>query len=291
MKILFISKADLPDFQNDMIFHGGRSLFGADFVDYTPMWYMYKEDVALHWKNRVPRQGKSYGGGFTLYGKLDNIEVDRTDILRKIQTHFFDKVIYGSVTRCTDYLDQVVQYYSKEDTLFIDGEDNQNIHNNLLPYGQYYKRELPSNAPSEVRPVNFCIPKELILPAVTAKDKEYATIIPGDLSTYIYDNEADYYADYQRSILGVTFKKGGWDCLRHYEILMNGCIPFFPDLEQCPQPTMTLFPKQLVSECNAKVISSEITLEECLEYANKLLTYTREYLTTEYTFQKLINLK
>lgn len=290
MKVLFVSKADLPDFQNDMIFHGGRSLLGADFVDSNPMWYMYKEEVALHWKTRVPRQGKSYGGGFTLYGKLDSIEVDRTNISEKIQDHFYDKVIYGSITRCSDYSDLVLKHYSKEDVIFLDGEDNQNILESLLPFGQYYKRELSDNAPLEVKPLNFCIPRELIIPEVPVKEKEYATIIPGDLSTYIYDNEVDYYADYQNSIFGVTFKKGGWDCLRHYEILMNGCIPYFPGLEQCPQRTMTLFPKALVLECNAKLTSSEITLEECLEYTNKLLSYTKEYLTTEYVFRKLVNL-
>ena len=40
-------------------------------------------------------------------------------------------------------------------------------------------------------------------------------------------NESDYYKDYQRSYFAITCKKGGWDCLRHYEILANAVSPTF----------------------------------------------------------------
>jgi hypothetical protein len=30
-------------------------------------------------------------------------------------------------------------------------------------------------------------------------------------------------------------KKGGWDCLRHYEIIGNGCMPYFENIEKCPK--------------------------------------------------------
>jgi len=71
-----------------------------------------------------------------------------------------------------------------------------------------------------------------------------APLIPGRLNTYIYENEMDYYKMYQNSIFALTYKKAGWDCLRHYEILMNGCLPIFLDLENCPSNTMTNFPKK-----------------------------------------------
>src|SRR5208283_4616118 len=61
--------------------------------------------------------------------------------------------------------------------------------------------------------------------------------------TYIYDNEADYYKGYQDSCFGVTMKKAGWDCMRHYEILANGCLPLFLDVHKIPPAVMTHLPK------------------------------------------------
>jgi len=289
MKILFISKADFPDFQNDIIFHGGRSIFGDNFIDANRMWYMYKNDVKTSWNSRIPNNGKSFGRGFTLYGTFDDIHIDREDIIKKINNHFYDKIIYGSITRCTDYLDQVIKNYSKSDIIFIDGEDNQNIQKYFLHYGRYYKRELLLENNSEIYPINFAIPKNLIVDEIQNKEKDYASIIPGDLSTYIYNNQLDYYNDYKKSYFGITFKKGGWDCLRHYEILMNGCIPYFPDLVECPELTMTLFPKKLIIECNNKLNNGTLTISEYYEYSKKLIDYTKNYLTTEYVFNKLIN--
>jgi hypothetical protein len=38
-------------------------------------------------------------------------------------------------------------------------------------------------------------------------------------------------------------RKAGWDCLRHYEITANMCIPLFLDLDKCPPATMINLPK------------------------------------------------
>ncbi len=62
---------------------------------------------------------------------------------------------------------------------------------------------------------------------IPEKDQDFASLIPGVLSTYIYDTEEEYFKGYQRAFYAVTCKKAGWDCLRHYEILANGCIPYF----------------------------------------------------------------
>lgn len=285
MKILFISKGDLPDFQSDMILHGGRSIFGDNFVDANKVWYMYSDDKKLYWNSRVPENGKSYGRGFTLYGLFETDNINRDNIEDKIKSHYFDKIIYGSCTRCLDYIDSVLTYYNKSDIIFIDGEDTQRIRRDLAEISCYYKREIVSEDLDVATPIHFAIPKSLILDYVPIKTREYATIIPGDISTYIYDNQEDYYNGYKESYFGITFKKGGWDCLRHYEILMNGCIPYFPDLENCPAQTMKSFPKQIILECNEKLKKGELTEIECQNYISKLLDYSKENLTTE----KLIN--
>jgi hypothetical protein len=286
MKVLFISKADLPDFQSDSIFHGGRSVLGKDIVDVNKLWYMYKDEKAAQWNTRVPLSGNSYGRGFTLYGRLDEIEVDRDNINEKIESHFFDKIIYGSCTRCIDYIDQVIKFYDRRDIILVDGEDDQIIRTDLSSLGTYFKRELVNEPSTYIRPISFAIPKDLIVDTVPEKELSYATIIPGDMSTYIYDNEHDYFVGYQKSYLGVTFKKGGWDCLRHYEILMNGCIPYFIDLANCPEYTLTTFPKELVLDINNHI--SELSEHQLHDSILKLLEYTKTNLTTESLFNYII---
>lgn len=288
MKILFIAKGDLPDYQSDMVFHGGRTTLGNDFVDCNKLWYMYKDEKDLYWNQRVPENGKAYGRGFTMCGRLTEDTVDRTNITEKIQQHYFDKIIYGSCTRCLDHFELVCKNYDKKDVILIDGEDDQGIRTELLPYGTYFKRELLTTDMDKANALYFAIPEEIILNEIPEKIKEYATIIPGDLSTYIYDNEQDYYKDYQQSYFGVTFKKGGWDCLRHYEIIANGCIPYFTDLSQCPQHTMLSFPKKLVMDCNQKLNNNKLTAEDALFYSKSLLSYAKNNLTTKHLFNYII---
>lgn len=280
MKVLFISHFELPDFQSDMVFHGLRTLLGEDCVDYNHAWYMYDEDKQRHWVDRVPNGGKSYGGGFTLYGTLQNLSVDKTDIEQKIRTKYFDKIVYGSVHRNLDLIEPVLLTYPANDVIFIDGEDQTHLYSNVFNKGIYFKRELVYSQSEVLRPLNFAIPKELVVNSVPEKTQDWATIIPGDPSTYIFNNQTDYYEDYKKSYFGLTFKKGGWDCLRHYEILMNGCIPYFPKLEDCPENTMVKFPKQLIHRTNKFIDSAEFSVDEYQSIMNDLLVYTRAHLTT-----------
>jgi hypothetical protein len=143
-------------------------------------------------------------------------------------------------------------------------------------------------------PITFSIPKEKIVLEIPDKKKFISNIIPGLKETYIYDDEKDYYNEYKQSIFARTCKKAGWDCLRHYEILANGCIPVFDDLENCPKNTLSLMPKDLLKESNElfnylnkKSINQYLTnitkddLEKCFLMIRKLLNYTNKNLTTE----------
>lgn len=122
-----------------------------------------------------------------------------------------------------------------------------------------------------VFPISFSIPECKIINHNPEKTKKIATVDPRDTSSYIFKTETEYYKDYQKSVYGKTCKKGGWDCLRHYEILANGCIPLFEDLESCPKNTMTHFPKELVKKAMT---------EENFN-TTQLLNYTRQHLTTK----------
>lgn len=97
-------------------------------------------------------------------------------------------------------------------------------------------------------PISFSIPESKIINFIPEKTRDCGTVIPGKLETYIFQDENSYYKDYQSAYYGVTKMKGGWDCLRHYEILANGCMPYFINLQNCPKKTMVHFPKELVLE-------------------------------------------
>lgn len=138
-------------------------------------------------------------------------------------------------------------------------------------------------------PINFSIPQEKIVMNMPIKTRLLAHIIPGDLSTYIYKNESDYYKGYQESLFAITKKKWGWDCMRHYEIMANGCIPVFLNIENCPKNTMALWSKDLLMEGNLlydkyKNISfdelTEEQREECYSLIRNLLNHVKEKLTT-----------
>lgn len=124
-----------------------------------------------------------------------------------------------------------------------------------------------------VHPISFCLPEEKIIDFVPEKTKEFSHIVPGDYSTYIFETEDSYYKDYQISTFGRTWKKGGFDCLRHYEIMANGCIPHFRDIDSIPSLTMTHFPKDLVKRAmNAPDVERPLYCQQLLEYTKTHLT-------------------
>ena len=143
-------------------------------------------------------------------------------------------------------------------------------------------------AHAEVYPMQFSIAEEKIVKEIPHKDLDFAPLIPGKLSTYIYTKESDYRRDYQRSYFAVTCKKGGWDCMRHYEILANGCIPYFVNLDECDCNTMYFLPKSLIKEAMNLPGVSYMSIDHekfdkvrYFEILNQLLEHTRQYLTTK----------
>lgn len=52
---------------------------------------------------------------------------------------------------------------------------------------------------------------------------------------YAFTDEEEYYDDLKRSRFGITTKRAGWDCLRHYELAASGCVLCFRDLDTKPE--------------------------------------------------------
>lgn len=139
------------------------------------------------------------------------------------------------------------------------------------------------NKQLQVLPLSYSIPEELIRDIYKDKLYDMAPLIPGKADTYIYNTQESYYDMYNRSKYGLTYKKGGWDCLRHYEMLASGCIPLFKDLEKCPINTMKTFPKKKINEFTNKYscLDKDENLDDdyVKDMSDYLTKYTKKYLT------------
>lgn len=90
---------------------------------------------------------------------------------------------------------------------------------------------------------SFGVPRELIVDEAPAKTKDFPVHIVdselaerlGAATSYAFDSEAEYFSDLQASRFGITTKRAGWDCMRHYEIAANGTVPCFRQLSKKPE--------------------------------------------------------
>lgn len=277
MKILFVGQRNdhdgyLNDYMSDLLLHGLREVYGDNVIDYPGSVHLYKNQTKNFDKSRL------WGKGITTSNILDDYNsIDRTEILTKIKKKFFDVIIYGSARRNNYLLDEAVKFDNK--IIFIDGEDDNHIEAKYLTLGLYFKRELLSHH-DKVYPISFAIPKNKIIKD-TSFNPEFllSPLIPGKLKTYIYEDELSYYNMYQNSIFSLTYRKAGWDCLRHYEILMNGSIPIFLNIEKCPTFTMWNFPKKIIFDINNKY-------ENVLNFYNPLKIFKKKFLN----FHRISNL-
>ena len=141
MKILLIrsegNQTHINDFMSDLLLHGLRQLYGSEVIDYPGCWYMYSDEIT----NRKYDINKIWGKGFTINSTLKNYNsIDRTDIQKKIQEKYFDLIIYASIRRSDQFVDDVIKYNNK--VIFIDGEDDNIIDERYTKSGLYFKREL-----------------------------------------------------------------------------------------------------------------------------------------------------
>ena len=280
MKILYIHSTNndyefYNDYMNDLLLHGLRELYGNNVIDYPGCWYLYNDEI----NQRELEEKRFWGKGFTIRNILKNFaSIDREDIKQKIKNKYFDLVIYGSIRRSDLFFDDIVKYNNK--FIFIDGEDDNYIETKYSNQGLYFKRELLSED-RRIKPISFAIPKYKILKEIDYHPKNIlAPLIPGKLNTYIYDNESSYYEMYKKSIFALTYKKAGWDCLRHYEILMNGCIPLFLDIENCPKNIITTLPK-------GKLIDLLREFNNIFSFYNPFKIFKKKHLTFQRIFKIL----
>jgi hypothetical protein len=254
MKILYFT-SPTPDNLEDGILHGLRSIFGPDCIDYPKKDVMYRNFAA-----RDPQE--MYGRLFTIWRTLDDIQVDRTDIDEKIRSKYFDWIIFGAFTRTQPFYRYYRPLLEHRNTILLDGNDLNDLSTEARKF-LYFKRELEPKASyyynyklippvvynrrqlhRNVLPIAFAIPKEKITAGISLADKtkpfpvhivdaelaEHPALQGGRATGHIFTDEQGYYHDLQSSRFGVTMKRGGWDCLRHYEIAANGAVICFRNL-------------------------------------------------------------
>lgn len=278
MKILYVSKGDHVDYQDDCLCIGLKELFGADVIDVNKRSHIYTS-----YSNEAAKN--LYGMGMTVSRVLPDLEVDRTDIGSKIKHRYFDLVVYGSIWRCNSDIQKVLEYYPKHKIAVVDGEDETNIHQIFNLNIPYFKRELVVKH-NRLFPISFALPTSKVN-FDGIKEREIAICDPRDRLTYIYKNEKDYYNGYRESKYAFTMKKAGWDCLRHYEILGNGCLPIFLDIDKCPNLTMNNFPKTLALEVLDEYTKNK--LPNYNEYAPRFKDHFMLNMTTEAIAKNFIN--
>ena len=318
----FERKFGTTNYLRELTIHGLRKLYGHNIVDYPKSWGSYDKEVELRGMSKEHLWGK----GFNISGiNKDSNDIDRTDIKKKISKRYFDLIIFGELNYSLELLDYAKNYNNK--IIFLDGNDTTSINKNLINSGIYFKRELLKKNFENVFPISFSIPKEKIISKIeTNINNILSPLIPGINSTYIYKAETEYNDMYKKSIFGITIKKEGWDCYRHYELLMNGCLPFFLDIKDCPDLTCISLPKEKLIEINLrflKKISNNYKIQlnlkkfpnlaksilyfkkyffkesdtqeflkkypEIFDIKNELLNFSKNNLTTENTAKKMIS--
>lgn len=312
IKINNLGNCEIADYTSDLTYYGLYQNLYNKIIDFPK-----KEHLYTSFDNSKSLWGK----GFT-YSKLINTDsINRNDLIDKINNNFFDYIIYSIHHSIYHYQNNIIEYisninYPKDKVIIIDGQDDYNINYKLLDFCKVlFKRELRINH-KNILPISFAIPNCKLYYDLVNKNKDYAYIHPGSgdsdwpkdsRKTHIYDNEIDYYNDYRQAKFALTCKKGGWDCMRHYEILANKCIPIFTDIEYCPENTLTNFPKKILSDIKKlpginiatrnenkftfhgyDIIQGESTIDYSQfnnsiyeEYSQLLFDYTEKKLTTK----------
>lgn len=264
MKIFLFNSGWGTDYLADLIVGGLISEPSVTIYTNAICEYLYDDQT-------VESVFNLYGWGHTVCRKLDSsfrgkpIIVSEDQIEDFLSQKMFDLIVYSSVTRrspsleqrhphfAVDFIEIVKQYYPKEKIIVFDGEDRTSLLESIVPYVTYYKRELIPEDAHRAFPVAFSFPKywkmdpeyfELEKTSILAHND------PRDRSTYIYQDEKQYYQQYSRSLFAFTMKKAGWDCMRHYEILGSNIVPYFFDIENKPSTIMCDWPIALQLDAN-----------------------------------------
>ena len=223
------------DFQEISMLIGLRNEFGDRVID-TP-----RKNVVYGDFSESPKESL-HGRGFTYY-KGDVKDID--DIYRMFVPTEDDIIIYGTVEY--GILNEKRDHGTCKNIFYIDGGDVPDIR--IKPC---FKREL-FTPEEDVFPTGFGIPiseiadidfsvKDQLIPKTTPDTDliEKFDIKPKvhfhpTMSSYHFEEEADYKGDIRRSWFFPVTKRGGWDSLRPYQGIAYGTLVIFKKYSEKPK--------------------------------------------------------
>lgn len=296
-RVLFISSAG-EDYLADGVFLGLRALLGANAIDHPRMDALY-DTVAPARRQQLYGRGFGLYAGLPDIA-VDRLQLDSQLAEGRFDAVVFSDIhrTYGRFVELLPRLGKVRvavldgadspamypyagQYWRRPECWLLPRAHSRFLYfkrewtEETLHY-RYYRllpkglaRHVP--APRNLRPTAFAFPDEKILEgAGPAKaglfprhivDPEVRARVVGASAAYAFDTEADYYADLRQARFGITTRRAGWDCLRHYEIAANGAVPCFRDLAAKPS---TCAPHGL-DDSNSIAYASVDALMRCVE--------------------------
>jgi hypothetical protein len=255
-KLILLTSAGGEDYLADLFLSSILMMPSISiFTNYIPP-YLYDD---------YPLRDSLYGKGFSVFCTLSRLSMAERDIHLMSEGSLVSlasnaamgpfTVVYTSIWRYSDLIDAFAELDSVVRLIALDGEDHTRIHAKSSKFAKYYKRELIAKE-SNLFPISFALPPvaarfctygSAYLPK---KSSITAQCDPRFRPSYVFSTEKQYYAQYESALFAVTTKKGGWDCMRHYEILANHCVPYFPDIEAKPPLTMCSYPVSLQISAN-----------------------------------------
>ena len=195
--VLFLT-SNTEDYLSNSLFHGLRTLLGDRVVDFPKSEISYRT---------YPHLDRIYGRGFTLYGLLEDLPIDRTLVLDRARQGAFDVIVFGDIWRYFGTFVELLPTLGESKVAFLDGAD----YPAPYPYGSsfwrvpqwwtlprahnrgvYFKRELADETAQRryfmlvprrlaarlpfarsLRPIAFSIPEEKIVAEPPAKTKPF----------------------------------------------------------------------------------------------------------------------
>jgi hypothetical protein len=264
LKLLFVNSGK-SDFLADSFIIGLKRLPNIHVCETPGNNFVYQDIV----------NSDIHGKGFTLYGMLNpekrnvvyNPSFSDFDVVIFGNIHINQYDVYSSFLKSKSDVKAIFLDGADDGYIFpYRGPWLRRISTWLMPkphrHFPYFKREwvehemqyslnLPwsklgiqiKKQTSNIFPISFSIPEEKIITQIPNKTQLFASHIVDEevakacnaKTTYIFDNEQDYYADLAKSKFGITTKRAGWDCLRHYEIASQGAVICFKDFEKKPK--------------------------------------------------------
>lgn len=321
MKVLLFTSPG-EDYLQDSIIHGFKELYGKEVLEYPVKDFLYNDFPDL--KNIYGKGFTLYGllnpdlkPGIS---KIASNDFDQFDLIVFTSIHRQYEYFYAHL----EVLKKI-----KAKVWLMDGEDTPVVfpymgkqlkHFLFSPKPHhlyvYFKRELLPETlnsiyyrlpvctvklfpiPKNINPISFSIPAGKIMDRLPVKnklfmldvvDEEVALHIYGKSERGLFDSEQEYYKDIQNSRFGITTKRAGWDCLRHYEIAANGAVICFRHLDKKPK---SCAPHGLIPGFNCISYSDVghlMTIVNNLndEAYNSILKHSYEWIKTQTTIARV----